>query len=166
MRFTRELTQKGFTLIEAMIVLVIIALLLTLAVPDMKPQTAKKQLAEVLTFIDENNIKGAVKASRAALGDWPNSNEQAGLSQPTDLVSNYITSVSIENGVINVTLGHKILENINGQILSIQPLIINSNPNGPIDWRCGYASVPDVMSAVGTNKTDINANYLPLKCLQ
>ena len=83
----------------------------------------------------------------------------------SNLVSNYIAGVSVDNGVINVSIGNNAHGAIKGMVLSFQPLTVQGNASSPIDWTSGYSTAPAGMSANGANSTTIPAKYLPFDCL-
>src|SRR6186997_616900 len=110
--------QKGFTLIELMIVVAIIGILAAIAIPAYQDYTIRAQVTEGL------NLAGAVKAgvaeSYAQRGVWPANNTEAGLdATATNISGKYVDGISVTNGVITITYGKQSNNSINGSTLLI-----------------------------------------------
>ena len=69
--------QKGFTLIELMIVVAIIGILAAIAIPAYQDYTIRAQVSEGLTL--SSDIKAGVAEFMAQTGDWPLDLAEAGL---------------------------------------------------------------------------------------
>ena len=83
------------------------------------------------------------------------------LPAPDKIVSNLVSSISIESGAIQITFGNRASGLLKGKILTIRPAVVEDAPIVPVAWVCGYAPTPGNMTAKGENKTNIEANYLP-----
>ena len=163
----RKSIQKGFTLIELMIVVAIIGILAAIAIPAYQDYTIRAQVTEGL------NLAGAVKASVAETysqtGAWPANLAALGIN--TAPTGKYVSSVAIVNpGVISITYSsaapYQANTNINGLILGLKPM---ANANGDVTWICGNAVSTGLADAVpsGANTTtfDVTTNkYLPKAC--
>ena len=131
-------TQKGFTLIELMIVVAIIGILAAIAIPAYQDYTIRAQVTEGL------NLAGAVKAgvaeSYAQRGVWPANNTEAGLdATATNISGKYVDGISVTNGVITITYGKQSNNSINGSTLLITPGI---SANSDVSWICGAHAIP------------------------
>jgi len=153
---------RGFTMIELMVVVGIIAILALLAVPTYNEKFVRDQIVEALPLADL--AKTPVAASWTLTQGFPADNAAASLPAPDKIVNNYIKSVEIQNGAVHITFGNKAASAINGKILSLRPAIVEDAPIVPVTWVCGFATPPDKMTVKGFNKTAIEQNYLPLKC--
>lgn len=154
--------HTGFTLIELMIVIAILGILATMAVPSYMDRVIQAQVSEAL---------GLAGVAQKAVGEYyartrrmPKDNQQAGLPAAEKIVGNYTSRVQVEEGVITVTLGNRVNRFVIGKTLSLRPAVVSDAPVVPIAWVCGNAGVPDGMTAQGANTTTLPANHLPLEC--
>jgi len=153
---------QGFTLIEILIVLAVVAILALLAIPNYSTRIIQEQIVEALPLADI--AKPPVALGWAVTQTFPADNAAAGLPVPEKIVSNLVSSVALEGGVINITFGNRANNQIVGKVLSIRPAVVEDSPIVPITWLCGFAPTPGKMTAKGMNKTTIPANQLPLRC--
>jgi type IV pilus assembly protein PilA len=154
--------HHGFTLIEMVVVMAIIAILALMLVPTYQDKIVRDQIVEALPLADI--AKKRVEASWSAIQAFPRNNASAGLPPADKIVSNYISATSVQDGAIHITFGNSANGVIMGKTLSIRPAIVADAPVVPIAWVCGNATVPDKMTAKGKNKTDIPTSYLPFNC--
>lgn len=153
---------RGFTLIEIMVVVGIVAILALLTLPSFMSQYVRNQIVEALPLADI--AKSPVAASWALAHVLPADNAAAGLPVPEKVVNNHISALRIEDGAIHVTFGNRANSAIRGKILSLRPAIVPDAPIVPVAWVCGYAQVPGNMTARGENRTSVPAQYLPVSC--
>lgn len=85
--------QKGFTLIELMIVVAIIAILAAIAIPAYQNYLIRSQVTEGVTLMDGAKI--AVQEYYANTGKFPNTNAAAGLAPATSITGKYVASVTV-----------------------------------------------------------------------
>jgi type IV pilus assembly protein PilA len=150
--------QKGFTLIELMIVVAIIAILAAIAIPQYQNYIIRTQVSEGMNLAD--GAKTAVSEFYNNKGHWPTENASAGLPSNAGSISGkYVSGVDVANGPIVATFsntnGHEANDKINGLKLVLSPFDLG----GSISWNCKS-------TAGSTTKTDIPEQYLPTACRQ
>jgi type IV pilus assembly protein PilA len=163
-------SQRGFTLIELMIVVAIIAILASLAVSAYQTYTVRAQVAEGLNFAAGAKIP-IVEAFNNT-GIPPANNDAAGMpAPPTTIQGSYVASVSVINGRIDITFGNDVHADAFAKILSLTPY--QPPGGGSFLWRCGYAPVPTgttEMKGGGENAEHqdptLEERYLPTACRQ
>jgi type IV pilus assembly protein PilA len=154
--------MKGFTLIELMVVVAVIAILALLAVPSMQNRLVREHIVEAVRLADI--AKAPIAARWTQDHSLPLDNAGAGLPVAEKIVSNHVKSLTIEGGAIHLTFGNQATAPINGKTLTLRPAIVEDAPVVPVAWVCGNARPPDQMTVQGTNRTDVDKNFLPLNC--
>lgn len=155
--------KNGFTLIELMIVVSIIGILAAVALPTYQSYTLKAHVAEPLVYA--GNLRQPINEFYIENLEFPQNNKQARLPEPDKLISNKISNVEVVNGAFHILLGNKVPKPLQGKYLTFRPSVVTGSPTSPISWLCGYAAPVNGMSAVGENKTNIEAIYLPSECV-
>jgi len=153
---------SGFTLIELMIVIAMISILTTMALPSFQDQIIRSQVQEAITL--SNFVRQDIEAFYHAKKSLPKDNAEAGLPPSQKIIGNYVLTVKVDNGRIDILLGGRINTNAAGKVLSIRPAIVTDAPKVPIAWVCGFASSPKGMNLVGENQTTMPAQFLPVNC--
>ncbi|HEU4690627.1 MAG TPA: pilin [Vicinamibacterales bacterium] len=171
--------QKGFTLIELMIVVAIIGILAAIAIPAYQDYTVRSQVTEGLNLAGA--VKAAVAETVAQTGQWPTSLKQIGIvdqnNNPTPPVGKYVSGVTIlGNSGVQITYssqnGGQANAVINAKTLVLQPFL---SGNQDVVWRCGTAATPSLAGITaqdalgGTSQesvttTTVTAKYLPATC--
>ncbi|ENY1195738.1 pilin [Neisseria gonorrhoeae] len=90
--------QKGFTLIELMIVIAIVGILAAVALPAYQDYTARAQVSEAILLAEGQ--KSAVTEYYLNHGIWPENNTSAGVANPADIKGKYVKSVTVAKGVV------------------------------------------------------------------
>ncbi|EMT8999347.1 pilin, partial [Neisseria gonorrhoeae] len=155
--------QKGFTLIELMIVIAIVGILAAVALPAYQDYTARAQVSEAILLAEGQ--KSAVTEYYLNNGIWPENNASAGVaSSPTDIKGKYVESVTVEKGVVTAKMKPSGVNNeIKGKKLSLWA----RRENGSVKWFCGQPVKRDKADA--DTVTDdangkIDTKHLPSTC--
>ncbi|MEN9372755.1 MAG: Fimbrial protein [Pseudomonadota bacterium] len=154
--------QKGFTLIEMMIVVAILGILSTLALPSYQDRIIKTQVLEGVALADF--VKQGVAAYYTRNQKMPDNNDDAGLPPPDKIIGNFVTRVAMEQGTITITYGNRSNGFLAGKKLTLRPAVVEGYATVPIAWVCGMAGAPDKMKIAGNNQTTIPLAHLPLDC--
>ncbi|CWO05945.1 pilin [Neisseria meningitidis] len=157
--------QKGFTLIELMIVIAIVGILAAVALPAYQDYTARAQVSEAILLAEGQ--KSAVTEYYLNHGEWPGDNNSAGVATSTDIKGKYVQSVTVANGVITATmLSSGVNKEIQGRKLSLWA----KRQDGSVKWFCGQPvardkAAKDAVTAANDNSNNgINTKHLPSTC--
>jgi type IV pilus assembly protein PilA len=155
-------SPAGFTLIELMVVVAVIAILATIAMPSIQDRLVRQQIVEAMALADV--AKAPVAASWSLTHTLPVDNAAAGLPAADKIVSNLVKSVVVESGAIHVTFGNRANAAIFGKTLTLRPAVVEDTPIVPVSWLCGHASAVEKMTAKGEDRTNVQLSFLPLNC--
>jgi type IV pilus assembly protein PilA len=138
--------QKGFTLIELMIVVAIIGILAAIALPAYQDYMGRSQMTEAMTLA--SGAKTSVSEFYANKGKFPDANASAGLAAADKITGKYVESTTVNGGVITALLkSDGVAEGIRGKELVLSP----TTSAGSVQWTC-------------KGSTDATAKYYPSSC--
>ena len=154
--------NDGFSMMEMMVVIAIVAILALLALPSFQDKIIRDQIVEALPLADI--AKSPIAQSWTTGQSFPPDNASAGLPSADKIVNNFVSSLLIRDGAIDITFGNRAHGQLKGKILTLRPAVVDDAPIVPVTWVCGYAVAPDKMTIGGRNNTNVPLGYLPLKC--
>ena len=137
--------QKGFTLIELMIVVAIIGILAAIAIPAYQDYIARSQASEAMTL--SSGLKTNIAEVYGQKGVWTGISSGAeGIPVDTTVKGKYVEKVAVSNGVITATFkGADVSKGLLSKTLTLSP----TDSTGAVEWTC---------------KSAIEQKYLPKAC--
>jgi type IV pilus assembly protein PilA len=160
--------QKGFTLIELMIVIAIIGILAAIAIPAYQNYTIRSQVTEGLSLAD--GWKTAISEYYAQNGAFPTGSTSATggvagkISVSGASTGKYVSSIAVATGGnIGVTYsGSQVNAKLSGLVLALYPGL---DTNQDVVWICGSAATPTGVTGITTTTSNtVPAAYLPTSC--
>lgn len=153
--------QKGFTLIELMIVIAIVGILAVVALPAYQDYTARAQVSEAIVLAEGQ--KAAVAEYYATNGQFPSSNTEAGVAASGNITGKYVKNVVISGGgIITATMKSSgVNSDIQSKTVALKPKVAvatttgsgSGSSNGAFTWDCGP----------GTSNP-VDKKFLPATC--
>lgn len=159
--------EFGFSLLELVVVMVIIAVLATLAVPLFLSKVPREQIEESLPLIlpvmekVESYYNESLAQKMPAL---PSNNQVAKAGTAESYAGLFVESITIVDGAVNVKFRPSANGKLAGKIVSWRPTVKEGSAMNK-QWICGYKVAPTDMQTGGANATNVTRDALPLKCL-
>ena len=147
--------QKGFTLIELMIVVAIIGILAAIAIPQYQNYVAGAQVAEAFSLA--SGAKVAVTEYLNTNGTFPADNSEAGLPDPDDINGKYIKSVTIFcNSCAELSIDAVFRDTAHKNLAGGWASLWAKDEGGSLSWRCsGSGGMGDPVDVT---------EYIPSSC--
>ncbi|HHR0552429.1 TPA: pilin [Neisseria gonorrhoeae] len=160
--------QKGFTLIELMIVIAIVGILAAVALPAYQDYTARAQVSEAILLAEGQ--KSAVTEYYLNNGKWPENNDEAGVASSGEIKGKYVESVTVTNGVVTAEMKS---DGVNKEIKGKRLSLWAKRQAGSVKWFCGRPVQRANVAAANDDKADdvtkddtnaIETKHLPSTC--
>ncbi|MBW3940948.1 pilin [Neisseria meningitidis] len=156
--------QKGFTLIELMIVIAIVGILAAVALPAYQDYTARAQVSEAILLAEGQ--KSAVTEYYLNHGEWPANNSSAGVATSADIKGKYVEKVEVANGVVTAQMASS---NVNNEIKDKKLSLWAKRQDGSVKWFCGQPvtrndTAKDDTVAADPAAKKIDTKHLPSTC--
>ncbi|EMR8431339.1 pilin, partial [Neisseria gonorrhoeae] len=157
--------QKGFTLIELMIVIAIVGILAAVALPAYQDYTARAQVSEAILLAEGQ--KSAVTEYYLNNGKWPENNSAAGVASASKIIGKYVKQVEVKNGVVTATMKS---DGVNKEIQGKKLSLWAKRQDGSVKWFCGQPVTRDAADKADDTVADaadangINTKHLPSTC--
>jgi len=157
MRRLNKRVQKGFTLIELMIVVAIVGILAAIAIPAYQDYTIRARVTEGLSLAAAAKVAVADNAANATPNDLG-----SGYTAPAANSLKNVQTIQItpSNGVITLTYGSNVQAGATVLLTPTAsgPLVAGTPPTAPIKWVCTTAQ------STNNGGATLPSKYAPAEC--
>ena len=154
------MNARGFSLIELMIVVAVVAILSAVAIPSYRDYTIRAQVTEGLNLASD--LKAGIGEVYAQTGTFTGiGRAQVGVSGANTKSGKYVTGIDVQNGIITITYGGQANSKIAGDTLALSP---GSNVNEDVIWVCGNKDEPSGTTLASRGTTSLSDKYMPANC--
>ena len=126
----RPVSQRGYTLVELMIVVAIVGIVAIIAMPAYQDYSIRAQVSEGLSL--SSATKAAISDYYVQAGTWPKDNKEAGISDQSEINGQYTKEMKVESNVIEIMFGQNAHEMIKDKKIKLTAV----DNDGSISWSC------------------------------
>lgn len=127
--------QRGFTIIELMIVVTIVGTLAALAIPMYMDYATRAKIAEAGQLAPP--VQTAVLDYYLHQGQFPADNAAVNLDPPSQLKGHFVSSIEVVDGTVVLTFGDPALA---GRTVTLTP----TGAGNAVSWAC-TTTLPDYL---------------------
>lgn len=131
--------ERGFTIIELMIVVTIVGIISAISIPVYQNYVTRAKVAEALQLV--RPVQVAVIDRYILAGQWPADNAAANLGAPAEFRGQYVRSIAVAAGVVTVTFGDPALAD---QTVTLTP----AGTDNAVTWNC-TSTLPSYLKPKG-----------------
>jgi type IV pilus assembly protein PilA len=133
------ISQKGFTLIELVIVVSIIGILAAIAIPNFSTYRARAAASEGYSLF--KSVKKNISQFYDQTGRLPSDNAETGVPHPELIRGKQVKSITVDNGAVWVQFHEKSQATLEIKDLRFYPVVAKNNSTGSISWISGSSQI-------------------------